>query len=163
MIRNSAALRWAGVFVNEAPGTVRKLAEDLNLDAVQLHGEEDPHFVRNLKQALPERCEVWKAWPAAGQTPEVEATGADRLVLDQRDARRRGGTGVAFDWSLVDGFADRERLIVAGGLNPRNAERASRLGVFALDVNSGVESAPGRKSPELLIAFFQALRGRGRS
>jgi phosphoribosylanthranilate isomerase len=85
--------------------------------------------------------------------------GADRMLLDARHASLRGGTGRRFDWQLLQGLAGRERLVLAGGLDAGNVREAQRLGFGALDVSSGVESAPGVKDPARLDAFFGALRG----
>ncbi len=161
-LRRAAPLHWVGVFVNEAPERTARLAHDLGLAAVQLHGEESPALVGRLRQLLPPGCEVWKAVRVRDAIPPVDETGADRLLLDAWDPERRGGTGRTFDWELVSRHPERERLIVGGGLTPELAAPADGLGAWALDVNSGVEDRPGEKSPDRLAAFFAALRGTGR-
>lgn len=158
-IREAAPLRWVGVFVNSAAERIRSTVSGLGLAVVQLHGEEDPGFVRALKASLPPGVEVWKAHRVAGPVPAVEASGADRLLLDTHRSGRRGGTGEAFDWSVLRGHPHRDRLVVAGGIHPDNAREAASLGAYALDVNSGVESAPGVKDEGLLRRLFEALRG----
>jgi phosphoribosylanthranilate isomerase len=75
-----------------------------------------------------------------------------------------GGTGVAFDWSALYGYAERGEVLVAGGLAPANAEAAAGLGAWGLDASSGLESSPGVKDGARLRAFFAARRrlaGRG--
>jgi indole-3-glycerol phosphate synthase / phosphoribosylanthranilate isomerase len=161
-IRSSAPLAWVGVFVNAAPEEVTRAAEHLRLSAVQLHGEESPAQVRDLRSRLPEGCEVWKAVRVRERVPRLDETGADRLVIDAWHPDQRGGTGLPVDWSLVAGHPDRARLILGGGLSPGNAAAADALDLWGLDVNSGVETAPGIKSQALLSAFFHARRGRGR-
>lgn len=156
-IRNAAPLSWAGVFVNQPLETIERIALELGLDAVQLHGEEGPGFVQELRRRLG-RAEIWKACRVQDRVPTLEETGADRLVLDRHDPQRRGGTGKPFDWKVLAGYPRRDAIVVAGGLGPGNAAEADLLGVWALDVNSGVESAPGRKSEALLSDFFTALR-----
>ena len=69
---------------------------------------------------------------------------ADRLLLDTQVGEQSGGTGQRFDWSLLAGL-DKHRLLLAGGLNPDNVQEAGRCGCLGLDLNSGVESAPGIK------------------
>jgi indole-3-glycerol phosphate synthase/phosphoribosylanthranilate isomerase len=153
-ICTSTGLRWVGVFVNEDPKRVEAIAHELDLHAVQLHGEETPAYLRSLSLS----CPVWKAVRVEDGIPPVDQAGADRLLLDTFRADRRGGTGESFDWDLVRSYPEPERLILAGGLNPDNAAAADSLGTWALDVNSGVEQEPGKKDPVLLQKFFANLR-----
>jgi indole-3-glycerol phosphate synthase/phosphoribosylanthranilate isomerase len=156
------ALHWVGVWVNEKPQEVARLAHELRLSAVQLHGEESPQYVEELRPLLPQGCEIWKACRVRHDIPSVADTAADRLVLDSWSATAHGGTGQTFDWSLLANH-DLQRVVLGGGLNPDNGALAQEHRPFALDVNSGVEEAPGRKSPERLASFFAELRGPGRS
>lgn len=162
-VREAASLAWVGVFVDEAPETVALRAHDLDLHAVQLHGDESPDYAARLRPLLPSACEIWKAVRIQGPPPPLESTGADRLVLDSRPAAREPGPGAAFDWTLLGGSRDLARCLVAGGLGPANAAAAASLGAHGLDVSAGVEEAPGRKSAALMTAFLAARRGSGRS
>jgi indole-3-glycerol phosphate synthase/phosphoribosylanthranilate isomerase len=162
-VREAAPLRWAGVFVNEEVEIIARLAADLGLHAVQLHGDEPPASVAAVRAALPAGCEVWKAVRVRDdRVPRVRETGADRMLVDTWDPHSRGGTGRRFDWSLVAGHPDLDRIVLAGGLDERNAAEADGLGAGMIDVSTGVESSPGRKSRARLQAFFAALRGTGR-
>lgn len=161
-LARSAPLRWVGVFVNAPLPEIVATAGELGLAAVQLHGEESASQVAEVRRVLPATVEVWKAVRIKDRVPSVEETGADRLVLDTWRGDRRGGTGERFDWSLLDGHPDKHRLILSGGLTPEVAAAAESTGCFGLDVNSGVEDAPGRKSPSRIAAFFTARRGTGR-
>jgi indole-3-glycerol phosphate synthase/phosphoribosylanthranilate isomerase len=158
----AAPLAWVGVFVDAPPEEVAAAAHRLGLAAVQLHGAEDRAYVAALRPRLPAGCAVWKAARVRDRVPRRAETGADRLLLDTWQPDREGGTGARFDWALLRDHPERAELILAGGLAPDNAAAADRLGAWALDVNSGVEDAPGVKSPSLLRAFFAALRGYGR-
>lgn len=155
---HAAPLRWVGVFVQAPIEKVASLSRDLNLAAVQLHGDEDEDYTRTLRKQLPSECEIWKAFRVDDQLPVLEQEGVDRFLLDGFDPVLRGGTGRSFDWELLNG-RDRGRLILSGGLNPANAARADRIGAFLLDVNSGVEQAPGIKDHIRLQRFFRELRG----
>ena len=85
------------------------------------------------------------------------------LLLDTWQADSQGGTGAVFDWSLVPGNAP-QPLVLAGGLNPDNVGAAvHQLRPYAVDVSSGVESAPGRKSAALVRAFTAAVTGADRA
>lgn len=145
----SGRIRRVGIFRNEHPRHVKAVAQSLGLDAVQLHGEEEPHAYRAL---LSGEVEVWAAVQVgAGHDPRA---GADRLLFDSG----AGGTGRTFDWSRVKGRRELRSGLLAGGLRPGNARAAARVGAWALDVGSGVEAQPGRKDPFKLAAFFEALR-----
>ena len=146
-----------GVFRNEKPMQVAYSARALALRAVQLHGDEDSLYIRALRGLLPEETEIWAA-AAVGRDIPVPRPGADRTLFDSQVGGRSGGTGIAFDWSRLEGRADLGRALLAGGLRPSNARSAARVGAFALDVGSGVEMAPGRKDAGRLYAFFEALR-----
>lgn len=151
-------LAWAGVFVNRPAAEVAETARALALDAVQLHGEEDEATVAAVRSALSPEIEVWKAVRVRESIPRIEE--ADRVLLDAFVKGARGGTGQTFDWLLLEGISDRDRLIVSGGLTPERAQAADDLGAWALDVCSGVEVSPGVKSAAALHRFFAALRSR---
>ncbi|XXX78853.1 bifunctional indole-3-glycerol-phosphate synthase TrpC/phosphoribosylanthranilate isomerase TrpF [Sorangium sp. So ce134] len=180
-VATAAGLPFVGVFLNQSAGFVADTASALGLRAVQLHGDEDAAYVEGLRRALPEGCEVWKAVPmapsgeaagaaSAGAAGEAGAPGAgaeverhaDRLVFDTRTAGARGGTGRTFAWSAIEGHPARGRSLLAGGLTPDNIAAARRVGTWALDVSSGVESAPGEKCAELLARLFDGARGPSR-
>lgn len=161
-IRAAAPLQWVGVFVNAAPDEVHALAEALDLAAVQLHGEETPDAVAALRQRFGARREVWKAVRVQGTVPRVAETGADRIVLDAHSTAARGGTGRRFNWAHLQGHPDLDRMLLGGGLTPESVRAAEAVGTWGLDVNSGVERAPGQKDPTKLAALFEARRGHGR-
>ena len=152
-----AGIPLVGVFRNEEPAKVVEAARELQLKAVQLHGREDAEYIATLRTMLPAPCEIWAAG-AVGREVEEARPGADRTLFDTHVNGRSGGTGRAFDWSRVAARADLRDAVLAGGLTPRNARAAARVGAYALDVGSGVEMAPGRKDAGKLFAFFEALR-----
>jgi indole-3-glycerol phosphate synthase/phosphoribosylanthranilate isomerase len=160
-IMEGADLDFVGVFANEEGSKVASAAGELKLSAVQLHGEETDDYIAKLKGRLPEGCEVWKAHRVRDALPNLEGGPADRILLDAFEPDKKGGTGQSFDWSILAG-RDLGRVILSGGLGPENAGEADLLGAYALDVNSGVESAPGKKDRKLIDAFFSNLRGGGR-
>ena len=141
-----------GVFRDGPPGVVADISRMLGLHAVQLHGLEDVDYVRALRPELPEDCEIWTA-VSVGHEPLV-GRGGDRFLFDNE----RGGSGHAFDWSLIEGHADIGTAIVAGGIGPHNARAAQQLGTYAIDIGSALDERPGRKSPEKIAALFEALR-----
>jgi indole-3-glycerol phosphate synthase/phosphoribosylanthranilate isomerase len=161
-IMSGAPLKYAGVFTDQDCSTVIETAAGLGLDAVQLHGKEDSAYIGRLKENLGARCMTWKTLHVGDSIPDTRIPGADRVLLDTLDDKKAGGTGRRFDWDLFKKHPQADRMIVGGGLGPSNAGEAGSLGAWMLDVNSGVESSPGRKSQDLLRAFFRGLRGFGR-
>jgi indole-3-glycerol phosphate synthase/phosphoribosylanthranilate isomerase len=145
-----------GVFRDAPLGTVADIATLLNLHAVQLHGHEDLAYVRALRRELPAFCEIWTA-RSVGREP-LASRGGDRLVFDNAE----GGSGRAFDWTMIERHPELPRAILAGGVGPRNAAAARRLGAYAIDVGSSVDRSPGRKSSGKIAALFDALRPQSR-
>ena len=153
----ASGLETVGVFRNARLMQVAETARALALDVVQLHGEEDPDYIAALRNLVGGDTEIW-AVSAVGARQPYRRTGADRTIYDSERNGRCGGTGRAFDWARLRDSGALGADVVAGGLFPGNAAAAARLGAFALDVNSGVESAPGRKDEVKIQAFFEALR-----
>ncbi|WP_114954804.1 bifunctional indole-3-glycerol-phosphate synthase TrpC/phosphoribosylanthranilate isomerase TrpF [Sphingosinicella terrae] len=156
-----AGAATVGVFRNEKVMAVAYAAAALELDAVQLHGEEDAGYIRGLRALLAQSTEIWTAGLVAEAVP-MPRLGADRTVYDTKADGRSGGTGRTFDWSRLDGRGELGRSLLAGGLRPENVRAASRVGAWALDVGSGVEAEPGRKDPDRLERFFEAVRPQAR-
>ena len=153
----ASGLETVGVFRNTRLMQVAETARALALDVVQLHGEEDPDYIAALRNLVGGDTEIW-AVSAVGARQPYRRTGADRTIYDSERNGRCGGTGRAFDWARLRDSGALGADVVAGGLFAGNATAAARLGAFALDVNSGVESAPGRKDEVKIQAFFEALR-----
>ena len=149
-----------GVFVNEAaPAEVERIARAAGLGAVQLHGDETPDFCRSLSGLTT----IKALRVGADYTPESAAAyQTDAVLLDAYVAGARGGTGHTFDWTLATRTRARvPRLFLAGGLNPDNvASAVAAVRPYAVDVCSGVETSPGRKSPELMQRFVRAVGGK---
>lgn len=161
-VTGAAALEWVGVFADQPADDIAGLAARLRLSAVQLHGHETPDDVALVRRLVPEATSVWKAERVRETIPPRGV--ADRLLLDGWVAGRMGGTGMGFDWSLLDEHPERSEVILAGGLRASNAAAAAALGTWALDTSSGVESRPGRKDGSLVREFFaerRRLPGRG--
>jgi phosphoribosylanthranilate isomerase len=145
-----------GVFVNQTDAAFRVAAE-VGLGAVQLHGDESPESY--CDRGVP----VIKAIAVRDELQAIEATagvpGEVQVLLDAHDPERRGGTGRRIDWAIAARIAARRQVILSGGLNPDNiAEAIAAVQPAAVDVSSGVESAPGRKDPEKLRRLFDVIR-----
>ncbi|MBY6185955.1 bifunctional indole-3-glycerol-phosphate synthase TrpC/phosphoribosylanthranilate isomerase TrpF [Marinobacter hydrocarbonoclasticus] len=151
-IRDAAALDFVGVFVNEPPERVSELANTLGLHAVQLHGSEDDAYIDALRPLLND-CHIWKAVKPDGSNA---VSNADRVLFDSAKGSQFGGTGTVFDWSLVGG--ERSDAMLAGGLGPDNIDDAARAGFYGLDINSGVENAPGLKNANKIRTCLATVR-----
>jgi indole-3-glycerol phosphate synthase / phosphoribosylanthranilate isomerase len=156
-----APLGWTGVFVNRPVDDVALAANRLRLAAVQLHGGESSDYATRLRAKLPSECAIWRASRIPAEPIEAPRGAVDLVLLDRASPDRLGGTGQTFDWSVLASLDDPAGFILSGGLSPDNVGRANATPIEFLDVNSGVESAPGRKDPELLTKFFAARRSRG--
>ncbi|MBI3757538.1 MAG: phosphoribosylanthranilate isomerase [Deltaproteobacteria bacterium] len=142
-----------GVFVNVRRNEIVSLVNQLHLDLVQFHGDEEANDLLGWS------CQTIKAVRVAldASLPDLAQIPADYILLDTHRAGRYGGTGETFAWEqVVSCFPQREeRLLLAGGLTPENVALAVRtVHPWAVDVASGVESAPGRKDLKKLRAFI---------
>jgi len=145
-----------GVFANETDaGHVISVARQTGATAVQIHGPAFP-ALHELLSVFPLVVAV-----AVGQgfkPEELDKIKPSAYLLDSYDPVRLGGTGRAFDWNAACAAKQYGRIILAGGLTPANVAQAVReVRPFAVDVASGVESAPGIKDPAKLQAFFAAV------
>jgi len=165
-----------GVFPALDAQEIADAATRAGLTAVQLHGGVSLALLRQLQKIFNGQINLvqtvhWNvnadsatADTVAHQLREIAAAGlVDRVLIDSKVGAATGGTGVSFDWAAARAtFAEAGgglKLIVAGGLNQNNVtEAVLRLGPWGVDVASGVESTPGRKSPEKLSAFIRAAR-----
>ena len=153
---NNDEIKTVGVFVNETLETLVKIATEVNLDAVQLHGDEDEAFIQSLKERT--NVEVWKAVQirsAADAEAWIDSS-ADMLLFDAYHKDERGGTGEVFDWSCLDEF---ERpFMLAGGIDSTNVARAIRtVRSYGIDISSGIET-DGVKDNEKITAFTKLVR-----
>lgn len=153
---NNDEIKTVGVFVNETLETLVKIATEVNLDAVQLHGDEDEAFIQSLKERT--NVEVWKAVQirsAADAEAWIDSS-ADMLLFDAYHKDERGGTGEVFDWSCLDEF---ERpFMLAGGIDSTNVARAIRtVRPYGIDISSGIET-DGVKDDEKITAFTKLVR-----
>jgi indole-3-glycerol phosphate synthase/phosphoribosylanthranilate isomerase len=149
---------YVGVFVNAPIEQVVKYAQELELAAVQLHGQEDQAYIDSLRNKLPTNCQIWLAKGVKDTLPTLDKSGVDYFLLDCQVGDQSGGTGQAFSWQLLDAITDKSNIILAGGITPNNVKQAANVGVAMLDLNSGVESAPGIKQQQKINQAFSQLR-----
>lgn len=152
---SGAPLKYVGVFQNHDVEFISQHVSELGLKAVQLHGKEDQDFINTLRGELDASVEIWKAYGVTSESPELFQENVDRHLLDTQVGTQSGGTGLVFDWSLIP---NENNVMLAGGLSPFNAQKAASLGCLGLDLNSGVESSPGKKDAQKLQQAFAAIR-----
>src|SRR4051794_26669279 len=146
-----------GVFVNAPLDEVSRAADLIGFTHVQLHGDEGPSFCAAVAQRT--GCRVIKAARvrSAADLRDLERFRVDFHLLDASVPGVRGGSGRTWDWGLVTGRRSTVPLILSGGLTPENvADGIAAVSPWAVDVASGVESAPGIKDPRRLEAFLTA-------
>ncbi len=149
-------LERVGVFVNEKVDTILKLGERLQLDYIQLSGDESESSIVKIQR---ERYKVIKAFHVRTREDyhELLHTQADICMLDSRSGDQFGGTGKPFDWTVRPPKKIRN-LMLSGGITVANVAEGIRLfEPLIVDVNSGVETKPGVKSPKKLAEFFHTI------
>jgi len=153
-------LEKVGVFVGEPFERVQRIVEEAGLTAAQLHFRnpamadwESANFKKYVVVAL---CET--------RSDEAPPRWADAIFLDSGNSQKPGGTGKTFDWQgrapIAETFrGNGHKIVVAGGLTPENVGEAIRiLEPWGVDVVSGVEAGPGKKDPERIRAFIEAVK-----
>ena len=156
----SAPLRFVGVFQNQEIDFIVKIANQLQLYAVQLHGVETEEFITALRQQLPKNTQIWKAISINTESQSAvdftDDLNVARYIFDSQTANQKGGTGKTFDWSLIPENL-KHKIILAGGISPNNVEQAIQQNCLGLDLNSGVESTAGVKDQEKLRLVFEKM------
>jgi phosphoribosylanthranilate isomerase len=153
--RLPAFIDVSGVFVNSSLDEIRAIATECQLDWVQLHGDESTEFCRWLAYDSVKTMKALRVKDAS-DLQQVDNFSTDAVLLDAYDPTRYGGTGLTFDWNIIGHIG--KRIFLAGGINPQNAAKAVELGVYGIDVCSGVESTPGRKDHKKMKTLFDNIR-----
>jgi phosphoribosylanthranilate isomerase len=149
-----------GVFCNQPKQEVETIAQRLGLKFLQFHGEETALYCDSFIQKGYEVIKTFHVKDAMS-LKRIEEYNVTAFLFDTYSHSEKGGSGISFEWGVIeDKPYVHDRLFLAGGLNPRNVAQAiERVGPFAVDVASGVESGPGVKDPSLLRAFFEKAKG----
>lgn len=159
------SLHRVGVFVNAAHDDILFASESVGLTCLQLHGEETPEDCALLKARFDGR--LIKAFAPRKEKDMAhlsEYEAADYFLIDAFDTKARGGTGKKADWTLAKDAKKYGEVILAGGLSSDNVRKAmDAVNPFALDVSSGVESAPGIKDAEKMKQLFETLQTENKS
>ncbi len=152
-------VQTVGLFVNEEAATVNLLADRCGLDIVQLHGDESPEYCTEIRRRIIKAFRV-KDGVSLDALPQYRVAAC---LLDTWSPAAYGGTGTTFNWDIAARAAASRRIILAGGLTPENvAEAIAAVSPCAVDVSSGVESAPGKKDAGKVSRFISATRSQYR-
>lgn len=145
-----------GVFVDASPREVARVAKHVGLNAIQLHGDENPAEYRSIGLPIVKAVSVVDRASLAAACAYAEDI---TVLVDARDPLRRGGTGLTADWRLARAVASRRRILLAGGLTAANLGQAVRtVRPWGIDVSSGVELSPGVKSDAAIARLMRAVR-----
>ena len=145
-----------GVFVNPTTELVRRAIGECQLSLLQFHGDEPPDFCTQFGLMSVKALRVQNA----ESLKQLENFHTDAFLLDAHSKSGLGGTGEKFNWDLaVEAQKFGKPIFLAGGLTPENvADAVRQVRPFAVDVSSGVESAPGKKDAAKVSAFIAAVR-----
>ena len=157
------SIRKIGVFVNEQEGDLLKLVDDWGLEMVQLHGEETPAYCERISKQV----KVIKAF-RVGTVDDIElrvslySDVVDYFLFDTM-GEKYGGTGKQFDWNLVSNKALGKPYFLSGGIGAEldkelNDFASTQKDLYAVDVNSKFETAPGQKNITLLQSFIPTIK-----
>ena len=158
-----AGITKVGLFVDAADETIAQILAQAPLDMLQLHGDETPRRVKEIKRrfGLPVMKAVRLASAADVAAADAYLAAADLLLFDAKpppemEGALPGGNAISFDWSLIAGRGWSLPWILSGGLHAGNLPAAvAATHATSVDLSSGVEDSPGRKNPEKIAAFLR--------
>ncbi|KNZ41210.1 phosphoribosylanthranilate isomerase [Acetobacterium bakii] len=146
-------IQAVGVFVNADREVIKTLAEKNIINMIQLHGDEDEEYIARLRESV--TLPVIKAM-RINQKSDVKATSADFALFDTYDKNQYGGSGLSFNWELLDDYEG--DFFLAGGLHSGNIEEAiNTVKPFCVDISSGVE-IDGVKDQQKIIEIVDKIR-----
>ena len=150
-----------GLFVNAKINFIKKITLDLGLDMIQLHGDEDIQFIKNLKVLT--NKEIIKAIPVRTiddvKISEEFKEFCDMILFDTKTKNQFGGTGTSFDWKLLKNLKVSKKWMIAGGLNINNIREALEISKAEIvDISSGVEKERGIKCENKIRDFIKYVR-----
>ncbi|MCV9385434.1 phosphoribosylanthranilate isomerase [Reichenbachiella ulvae] len=148
-----------GVFVNEKVQKIKRLAEQFDLDVLQLHGEESVKECEELKAA---GYQVWKAFPVLDTLPDIQGyeQAVDAYLFDTK-GKEHGGNGVQFDWSALSEYEKELPFVLSGGIGPNDVSKVKGFhhkALQVLDINSRFEVEPGLKDVSAIKTFISELK-----
>ena len=148
-------IKKIGVFVNESCEKIKQIQSTLDLDFLQLHGDEDQNFINQFETPIIKVIRVNTGF----NFDTLNNFNVYSFLIDTYHHGIFGGTGEIFNWNILDKIITKIPIILSGGINPNNIKEALKLkNINALDINSGIESEPGEKNKKKMIALFNNLK-----
>ena len=150
-------VKKVGVFVNPNLDTVKKIVKNLDLDLIQLHGDETKDYCSKLKGET--KKQIIKAFRIKDKNDinKIKGYNTDYLMFDAYREGVFGGTGKTFDWKIIKGV--NKPFFLSGGLNPKNVKEAIRIAKpYAVDAASGIEANPRKKDYKKMEMFIEAAK-----
>lgn len=153
---------FVGVFMNQPKNEVQEIAQAAGIRILQFHGDEPSLYCQSFTEKGYKVIKTFRIKDSMS-LKRIDEYNVFAFLFDTFAKEEGGGTGKVFDWNLIeDKPFIHEQLFLAGGLNPENVRAAvEKIRPYAVDVASGVESAPGKKDPEKLKKFIQAVKEAG--
>ncbi|QFT89396.1 N-(5'-phosphoribosyl)anthranilate isomerase [Bacillus sp. THAF10] len=138
--------KLVGVFVNQAITEIVQITKEVHLDVIQCHGEEEPSFIKELKEST--NAEIWKVIHHKSQEQFNLAPYKDLIqgiVVDSKKGSQYGGTGTRFDWEAIPHYQRQAKEIsipcfIAGGVNGETIEELLSYQPEGIDISSGIET-----------------------
>lgn len=154
-----------GVFVNETIENVIDFSVKANLNFIQLHGDEDDHYIANLKNNLPNQIKMIKVIRIGNQTSEElqkninQQPSTINYLLFDTDSKAFGGTGKTFDWKILNEVEISIPYFLSGGISLENVHQIPTINTqpFSLDINSKFELEPGVKDLIKIKQLYEKL------
>lgn len=152
---------FAGVFFNQPKKKVEAIAGELGLKILQFHGDETALYCESFMNKGYDVIKTFRVKDAMS-LKRIDEYNVTAFLFDTYSKEEKGGTGIPFDWNLIEGRPYVQgRLFLAGGLNVNNLEHAiAKLHPYAVDVASGVESSTGKKDAALLEQFIRIAKAK---
>ncbi|HYW36086.1 MAG TPA: phosphoribosylanthranilate isomerase [Balneolaceae bacterium] len=150
-----------GVFVNQPLDDVNLIARQTGVDMVQLHGDEPKAYCSLVEKPVIKAIHISDDMSAESLEEEIDAyrSEVDYLLFDTKVEGKWGGTGQSFDWTTLQKLSGEISFFLSGGLNAGNIRAACEtVHPHAVDVSSGVESEPGKKSFDKIENFMEQIR-----
>ena len=156
-------VKRVGVFVDEDPEQVKRLADDYGLDYIQLHGHETPEVISFLRTPALPHPRILKAFNISTAEDLLQTQPYEGLVdgfLFDAKGKSVGGNGEKFNWDVLDAYQGNTPFLLSGGIGPDDAERVNAFyhpKCIGIDLNSRFELAPGLKDVNALRRFVNDI------
>jgi phosphoribosylanthranilate isomerase len=144
-----------GLFVNDPFERIEQVIDQCRLDWVQFHGDEPPEFTEQFNTFNVRTIKAMRV-KDKNDIRQAEKYFTDVILLDAFDPKKYGGTGLVFDWNIIGNIS--KRVFLAGGITAENVAKAVNLGIYGIDVCSGIESKPGKKDHAKMRKLFDKIR-----